>query len=220
LRSGLAWQVCDEATLRWEPGRFILRFPDKALRSILFQAELFVGFPEKADQIGAATPITRSWPITIKDENRDLEVSIRTYEPGLTEDNVGHKTWGSAFVLTKRLDHISMLLNLSTPFSSQRVLELGSGTGLAGLAVALKWKCHTVLTDMPAILENLGRGLDLNRQILDDNHCLHLVSLAEIDWSKPPLPELIGGSFTASTGIITTSSDSSRPYLRSIVSMM
>ncbi len=47
--------------------------------------------------------------------------------------------------------------------SGLSVLELGSGTGLLGLAAAAIWRADVVLSDLPAIVPNLAFNSDRNR---------------------------------------------------------
>jgi predicted nicotinamide N-methyase len=46
------------------------------------------------------------------------------------------------------------------------VLELGSGTGLLGLAAACIWKASVVLTDLPTIMPNLTHNASLNQEVV------------------------------------------------------
>lgn len=96
-------------------------------------------------------------------------IDIRLHEPALTEDNMGHKTWGSSLVLAKLLHQ----LEPPTPGTSEEseesvctVLELGAGTGLAGLAAAAVWGRGVVLTDLPEIERNLSRNVKSNAEVL------------------------------------------------------
>src|SRR5437588_35568 len=89
-------------------------------------------------------------------------VEIILHEPTLTADNVGFKTWASAYLLSKRLP----TLGLPVFPGSAKALELGSGTGLVGLAVAAVLKIPVLLTDLPQIVPNLQRNVDANASSL------------------------------------------------------
>ena len=103
--------------------------------------------------------ITRTFTIpTIDEDDEDLRISL--HEPSLTGDWVGFKTWGSAFLLAQRLQSIAAM-HLSH-LSSPSVLELGSGTGLAGLVAAALWSTNVTLTDLPEILSNLSKNAETN----------------------------------------------------------
>ncbi|KAK6496695.1 hypothetical protein TWF481_001683 [Arthrobotrys musiformis] len=105
------------------------------------------------------------------------KVEIKIHEPTLDGDNLGLKTWGAAYALGKRIggDEV-MRRTIRTAVSSslledRRILELGAGTGLAGLSLAgtvtsildgehADLTIH--LTDLPEIVPNLQRNVDLN----------------------------------------------------------
>lgn len=111
-----------------------------------------------------------------------LQGSIEIYEPSLTADNLGWKTWGSSFILSQKL--IKMLHDGRFEPPS-RVLELGSGTGLAGISWLNKWiELHgedgieMFLTDLPVIISNLHKNAKING--LD-----HVAQVAALDWTDP-----------------------------------
>lgn len=81
---------------------------------------------------------------------------------------MGLKTWGSSHVLAKSLPRFSSeFLSHLFPSSDRttrpiHILELGSGTGLLGLAAACTWGTHVVLSDLPEIVSNLAYNAELN----------------------------------------------------------
>lgn len=115
--------------------------------------------------------ITRKWPF------EDLsygEFSLTIREPPLTGDSLGLKTWGSSYVLAQLLPRfasgpLAHLLLDDAGLNSRpiEVLELGSGTGLLGLAAAASWRVDVVLTDLPNIMPNLAYNADLNRKTIE-----------------------------------------------------
>jgi hypothetical protein len=112
--------------------------------------------------------ITRRWPFDFANQ-APFELVIR--EPPLTGDFLGLKTWGSSYVLAQLLPRfatttLSHLFSSSQGSSQLPVLELGSGTGLLGLAAACAWHTSVVLTDLPAILPNLSHNAKLNTPTL------------------------------------------------------
>lgn len=109
--------------------------------------------------------ITRRWPF---DGDRSSAFDLVVREPPLTGDNLGLKTWGSSYVLAQMLHTIgkSSLSHLLDPQDGQTkpsVLELGSGTGLLGLAAAPIWQAHVLLSDLPEIMPNLHHNVEVNR---------------------------------------------------------
>ncbi|KAL1842545.1 hypothetical protein VTJ49DRAFT_5021 [Mycothermus thermophilus] len=121
--------------------------------------------------------ITRHWPF--EDAAGEFTLAIR--EPPLTGDSLGLKTWGSSYALARLLPTFSSpdgpLAHLFATNSSdstrypalgekREILELGSGTGLLGLAAACLWSANVALTDLPDILPNLRHNAELNADIL------------------------------------------------------
>lgn len=88
----------------------------------------------------------------------------------------GLNTWDGAVVLAKYLEKNSHVV------SGKRVLELGSGTGLAGIAAALSGADLTVLSDLPYALDNLWHNIHSNINESDIN-CR--VFSRGLDWSDP-----------------------------------
>ena len=102
---------------------------------------------------------------------------IALMEPSLTEDNLGFKTWGSALVLARKLyvleGHLSR--NGTEERRVIRVLELGAGTGLVGIAASCVWMpqdyfsedvVSVTLSDLPGIMGNLEGNVERNREEL------------------------------------------------------
>ncbi len=125
--------------------------------------------------------ITRRWPFD-SEEYGTFDLTIR--EPPLTGDSLGFKTWGSSYVLAQLLHVFAMgplshLVQAVAADSNQEssspsgpapvdVLELGSGTGLLGIAAACIWRTSVVLTDLPVIIPNLSHNAEINRATVED----------------------------------------------------
>ncbi|CAI4060457.1 hypothetical protein SUVZ_04G4800 [Saccharomyces uvarum] len=122
-------------------------------------------------------------------EVNNLNSAIPLYEPSLTADNLGWKTWGSSFILSQLLVdylHNTDVLPVANCGTKRiKVLELGSGTGLVGLSWAAKWKelygtqnIEIYVTDLPEIVTNLKKNVMLNN--LED-----FVQAEILDWTNP-----------------------------------
>ncbi|KAI3322708.1 putative methyltransferase-domain-containing protein [Xylariaceae sp. AK1471] len=111
--------------------------------------------------------ITRRW--LFQKGQVPFELIVR--EPPITGDSLGHKTWGSSYLMAQHLDSIASgsLAHLLRPSHSESlsVLELGSGTGLLGMAAAAMWQTEVVLSDLPDIMTNLDFNIDRNRATVE-----------------------------------------------------
>lgn len=115
--------------------------------------------------------IVRRWPFSFEDYADTFSLTIR--EPPLTGDSLGLKTWGSSYVLAQLLHEFAFaaqgpLAHLVTKKEDRAVLELGSGTGLLGLAAACIWRAKVYLTDLPEIISNLEHNASLNRALVEE----------------------------------------------------
>jgi len=121
----------------------------------------------------AAPAMTRSFKIS-----NELRLSL--HEPSLTEDSLGLKTWTSSLLLSKRLGALSK----HVPDGNPRVLELGSGTGLVGLAASFIWQdriSEIMMTDLPEIVPNLQKNIGINRGL--SRKSIPQVHSRILDWS-------------------------------------
>jgi len=113
-------------------------------------------------------------------------------------DALGFKTWGTAWAIAQKLDefgethfeHLHESRNTFTTASGKviqqmqtRVLELGAGTGLLGLAAAALWRTNVVMTDLPLFQDNLLHNIHKNSSLLEE--CNANVSCDVLDWTDP-----------------------------------
>ena len=124
--------------------------------------------------------LTRTFSIPLGTTDDDA-LTITLNEPALQADNLGLKTWASSFLLAKRLR--TLRGGMPKLHSDARILELGAGTGLVGLAAAAVFKTRVVLTDLPEIVPNLQRNAAANLDVVaaygGD------IEASILDWSKP-----------------------------------
>jgi predicted nicotinamide N-methyase len=130
----------------------------------------------------------RAGPSALPDMTRMFMIEghcITLFEPSLTEDLLGHKTWGSSLLLAKRLSILYKLSKSPCLASSARVdcLGLGEGTGLLGIAAAKVTNWSVTLTDLPGITDNLRRNVQYN--------CGDGAVVRSLDWASPPSDEEI-----------------------------
>ena len=148
----------------------------------------------------AQPTLSRTFLILCPSSRNPIQISLR--EPSLTADNLGHKTWLASYLLACRLPSLKPLLppfanGPAQPYGSStsgfhtqadpvRVLELGSGTGLLGIAAASLFPAWQVrLTDLEAIVPNLYANVDANIALFSYNN---LPQVDELDWSLTPAP--------------------------------
>ncbi|KAI9839408.1 MAG: hypothetical protein M1837_002095 [Sclerophora amabilis] len=128
-------------------------------------------------------PLTRTFQIPVTATGKEEEtIPIHLHEPSLISDNLGLKTWAASYLLAKRLASLSSSLPSShhpppqqqqqhqqdaRPPPRPRVLELGAGTGLVGIAAAAVWGAAVHLTDLPAIEPNLAANVNANRETIE-----------------------------------------------------
>ncbi|KAK5688417.1 Protein-lysine N-methyltransferase rrg1 [Elasticomyces elasticus] len=114
-----------------------------------------------------------------EDSGEIFEITL--HEPAMTSDSMGLKTWASSYLLAKRLSILREKLPMMA--KEARILELGAGTGLVGLAAAVILQHTVVVTDLPEILTNLERNVRDNAALLATHAAK--VETAVLDWSQP-----------------------------------
>eukprot|EP01039_Chlorochromonas_danica_P001678 gene1678-1832_t len=91
----------------------------------------------------------------------------------------GLVSWDGAVVLAKYLESHEEIIR------GKHVLEVGAGTGIAGMAAALLGASSVILTDLPYALSNLqsniARTIDNNSHLIDHNH----LNSKMLDWKDP-----------------------------------
>jgi predicted nicotinamide N-methyase len=106
--------------------------------------------------------------VTIFNFPKAGQISIK--ETTFTEAEIGFQTWGGGIILASMLD------NGQIDVRNKDVLELGSGTGLAGLVSGRMGSRKTIMTDYhPVVIKNSIINIEANK--LSDN-----VRCVNLDW--------------------------------------
>jgi hypothetical protein len=101
------------------------------------------------------------------------KVYIIMKEREMASLGTGLITWDGAVVLAKYLEcHPSLV-------DKKSVLEVGAGTGLAGIAASLLGSSKTLLTDLDYALDNLKANVERNKK----NEGTNSVEVSLLDWS-------------------------------------
>lgn len=101
---------------------------------------------------------------------------IKIQERSEAEKGTGLITWDGAVVLAKYLEK-----NVQDVVVGKRILEVGSGTGVAGIAAAFLSPKHVLLSDLPYALHQLNLNVAASCHMEEEKT---LVEVAELDWSR------------------------------------
>ncbi|GMI38307.1 hypothetical protein TeGR_g13431 [Tetraparma gracilis] len=120
-----------------------------------------------------------------------LSVSVSTSNPSddpvaaVDELGTGTTVWRAGLQLARLLTSPSPP-SLSHLIENKRVLELGSGTGLAGLAAGGAGASSLLLTDLPPVLPLLRSNVSRNSFIQTMHGCP--VAVASLEWGPGAAP--------------------------------
>mmetsp|Transcript_136880 Transcript_136880/g.292371 ORF Transcript_136880/g.292371 Transcript_136880/m.292371 type:complete len:237 (+) Transcript_136880:216-926(+) len=115
---------------------------------------------------------------------RPLKLSLERGAAALS--HTGVTVWDAAIVFAKAVERQPSLLGTQTANRPIRVLELGAGTGAAGLSAALLGD-EAVLTDLPELAETTERNIALNAAALAEAG--GSASFSALDWAVGGLPD-------------------------------
>ncbi|CAH8316791.1 unnamed protein product [Eruca vesicaria subsp. sativa] len=89
----------------------------------------------------------------------------------LTSQGLSFQLWPAASTLVSLLDNhrrdpttSPLASTLSSTSPTMNILELGSGTGVVGIAAAITLSANVTVTDLPHVLENLRFNADANAE--------------------------------------------------------
>ncbi|KAF6166652.1 hypothetical protein GIB67_005514 [Kingdonia uniflora] len=117
----------------------------------------------------------------------------------ITSQGLSFQLWPAATTLVTLLDNhqpttLSSILHPRVP--PLRILELGSGTGLLGIAAASILGANVTLTDLPHVLPNLQFNADANKETVGGSS----VSVASLRWGEEEDMKSIGREFDVILG--------------------
>ncbi|BGO94964.1 hypothetical protein NBRC10512_003864 [Rhodotorula toruloides] len=141
----------------------------------------------------STVPFDPSHPVQLFPPPTSSDIALTIRDGTLVEASTGHRTWGAATLFSHRLaSSPSTFLPLSPSDERPlRVLELGSGTGLVGLATAkvlqaLDVPARVVLTDggdePDTVLANLGENVEANFPLAESADSCVKVDVQRLDW--------------------------------------
>ncbi|KAK9762696.1 hypothetical protein K7432_011315 [Basidiobolus ranarum] len=119
----------------------------------------------------ATGPVSQLWIFECQRKGiENIKLEIR--EPTFAEADLGCRTWSASIVMGKLLcghtKGYERKVEVGEPgyeldLSGKRILELGCGTGLAGLMCAKLGASHVTMTDYhPSVLDNVQINIDLS----------------------------------------------------------
>ncbi|XP_022978541.1 protein N-lysine methyltransferase METTL21A-like [Cucurbita maxima] len=123
----------------------------------------------------------------------------------LPSQGLSFQLWPAATTLVNLLDDqrshpetnpLTPTLTASRDGSERRtlkILEIGSGTGLVGIAAAATLGAQVTVTDLSHVISNLQFNVEANASILAANG--GFVQVAPLHWGEAIYPELIGREF-------------------------
>ncbi|KAM0937343.1 putative lysine methyltransferase, S-adenosyl-L-methionine-dependent methyltransferase [Dioscorea sansibarensis] len=108
----------------------------------------------------------------------------------LRSQGLSFQLWPAAYTLVSLLDSKPQALFPLNP--NLRILELGSGTGLLGLAAAAILRAHVTLTDLPHVLPNLRFNADSNADTITSRG--GSVQIRQLQWGNRVDADALGGA--------------------------
>jgi predicted nicotinamide N-methyase len=124
------------------------------------------------------------------DADAGLEIAGTTIHvqetPNIPEVGTGLNVWDGAILLAKHLELSPELVK------GKRVLELGAGCGLVGIAAGVLGAKEVVLTDLPYCLPLMKKNVNFHQEMVAKSGCQQM-KCAVCDWYDPPSLVDLGG---------------------------
>lgn len=103
-------------------------------------------------------------PLEQRHHLHSIQATVTTRQ--LPSQGLSFQLWPAASALVSLLDRCPSSLLLPPPPININILELGSGTGLVGIAAAAILGARATLTDLPHVLPNLRSNADANAALI------------------------------------------------------
>ncbi|KAJ2458317.1 hypothetical protein GGF42_002150 [Coemansia sp. RSA 2424] len=184
IDGGYVWDIDDQAERRWCL-QWLGRTVEWATKKwMLSESDDWEQVAELASKLtselcgkAASGAVQRRVALWRHDGDPLLQGGIAVHEPSFVHADVGCRTWGAAILLARRIAR--QAIDIST---HRRCIELGSGTGLLGLAVgrALQGQAgaSVTMTDYLPVLIQAAREGARSNGLLDDGAVMPL----RLDW--------------------------------------
>ncbi|KAF8782854.1 Protein-lysine methyltransferase METTL21D like protein [Argiope bruennichi] len=115
-------------------------------------------------------------------ETAGVDLKLLQYSVG----DVGSVVWDAGIVLGKYLDNFQKTNDM---LAGKIVIDIGSGTGVAGLFGAVLG-AEVILTDLPEVIPLLEKNIELNKNIIKGAATASVLEWGKLD-KNFPVPDLI-----------------------------
>ncbi|CEG42629.1 Putative N2,N2-dimethylguanosine tRNA methyltransferase [Plasmopara halstedii] len=178
---GMTIEVYDQKLQRFTPLDDLSQLGERRSRVSITLTNANAVFP---DHTCLALP-SRSFgsDVSVSDYFKIDGRMVHIGEIGNSGKGTGLITWDGSVVLAKYLEH-----ERRRDIAGSRVVELGAGTGLVGIAAALLGAKQVILSDLSYVIDNLAKNVAETKKLADavgkPIQCDILTQ--ELDWFNPP----------------------------------
>lgn len=150
---------------------------NSALSNLQGPTQLIVNMIPPPTQSAKSTLMIKGKAFDLSNGLRIAHHVIHIHSPGEAELGTGLTIWDGAIVLARYLEQFP------SNVIGKRILEVGSGTGIVGIAAGVLGAQSVLLTDLPYTLENLQHNLD--RNFPPSSPISLVLRVGELDWMDP-----------------------------------